>query len=92
MNRFVASRLLRCNISMAFRGVQPARRRLASSLVSGFDASIAALPMREAVRYKEKNIKWTSSDFQVSQLASCFLLPPPPWTCLIIAVSLRLAR
>lgn len=65
MNRFVASRLLRCNYSIAYRGVLPVRR-LASSLVSGFDASISALPMREAVRYKEKNIKWTSSEFQVN--------------------------
>lgn len=69
MNRFVVSRLIRSNYSIAFRAALPASSsssRHVSSLVSGFDATIAALPMREAVRYKDKNIKWTSSEFQVT--------------------------
>lgn len=38
--------------------------RLASSLVNKFEESVASLPMREAVRYTGKNIKWTASEFK----------------------------
>jgi len=34
--------------------------RSVSSLVANFDKAIAENPQREAVRYKEKNIKWTA--------------------------------
>ena len=33
------------------------------------DDSIARLPMREAVRYTEKNMKWTASEFNVRHSA-----------------------
>ena len=36
--------------------------RAASNLVSRFEDSVAALPMREAVRYTGKNMKWTASE------------------------------
>jgi len=36
-----------------------------STFVAKFDDSITRLPMREAVRYTEKNMKWTASDFNV---------------------------
>ena len=36
--------------------------RAASNLVSRFEESVAALPMREAVRYIGKNMKWTASE------------------------------
>lgn len=37
--------------------------RTKSTFVAKFDESITRLPMREAVRYTEKNMKWTASDF-----------------------------
>jgi hypothetical protein len=40
----------------------------ASSFVTKFDESVNALPLRETVRYTEKNMKWTAGDFLVSQL------------------------
>lgn len=40
------------------------RRFLSSSLVTKFDESISKLPMREAVRYKNKNLKWTAEEFK----------------------------
>lgn len=62
--------------------------RAASSLVSNFDKSVASLPHREAVRYKDKNIKWTASN--VNQLVeghANVLLEPEyqfsPGTCVI---------
>jgi hypothetical protein len=42
-----------------------AKRRLASSLVSKLEESISALPLREAVRYTKKNLKWTAGDIKV---------------------------
>jgi acyl-CoA synthetase (AMP-forming)/AMP-acid ligase II len=42
----------------------PASFRYASSLVTKFDTSISDLPLREAVRYTEKNMKWTAKEFQ----------------------------
>lgn len=39
--------------------------RQASSLVSKFNDSINSLPLREAVRYTEKNLKWTAKEFNV---------------------------
>lgn len=41
----------------------PMAVRAASSAVSKIDASITALPGREAVRYTEKNMKWTAGEF-----------------------------
>ena len=38
--------------------------RLASSLVTKFEDAVAALPMREAVRYTGKNLKWTASELK----------------------------
>lgn len=38
--------------------------RLASSLVTKFDESVAKIPMREAVRFTKKNMKWSASDMQ----------------------------
>jgi len=37
--------------------------RPASSLVAKFDASVGSLPLREAVRYTGKNLRWTANDF-----------------------------
>lgn len=37
--------------------------RAASALVSQINDSVAALPMREAVRYTNKNMKWTAGEF-----------------------------
>lgn len=37
-------------------------RRAASSLVAKFEDSVSSLPMREAVRYTGKNIKWTAGE------------------------------
>lgn len=36
--------------------------RLVSSLVNPFEQSVANLPMREAVRYTTKNMKWSAGD------------------------------
>ena len=38
-------------------------RCAASTLVSQFGASVSSLPAREAVRYKDKNLKWTAEEF-----------------------------
>jgi hypothetical protein len=38
--------------------------RMASSLVSNFSQSVSSLPAREAVRYTEKNLKWTAEEFE----------------------------
>lgn len=43
-------------------------RAYVSSFLTKFDGSVNALPLREAVRYTEKNMKWTAGDFLVSQL------------------------
>ena len=39
--------------------------RSASALVSNFAKAVAELPHREAVRYTDKNIKWTASNVNV---------------------------
>jgi hypothetical protein len=39
-------------------------KRQISSLVSKFEASISELPMREAVRYTNKNMKWSASELK----------------------------
>lgn len=39
--------------------------RYESSLISQFEASVSALPEREAVRYTAKNMKWTAADFKM---------------------------
>ena len=38
--------------------------RHASSLVQKFEDSVSALPLREAVRYTEKNMKWSASELK----------------------------
>lgn len=48
-----ANSAVRVNISKA----------CASSLVAKFDESVHSLPLREAVRYTDKNMKWTARDF-----------------------------
>lgn len=45
-----------------FQG-RPLRR--ASSLVGTFDKIVNESPMREAMRYTDKNMKWTASEFKV---------------------------
>mmetsp|Transcript_54538 Transcript_54538/g.111264 ORF Transcript_54538/g.111264 Transcript_54538/m.111264 type:complete len:248 (+) Transcript_54538:2-745(+) len=37
--------------------------RPASSFATQFNESVGSLPMREAMRYKEKNMQWTANDF-----------------------------
>ncbi len=44
---------------------RPQISRGISSLVSAFEGGVRDLPMREAVRYKEKNLKWTTNEFKV---------------------------
>ena len=39
-------------------------RRAASTLVAKFSASVSSLPAREAVRYTDKNLKWTAEEFE----------------------------
>ena len=34
-------------------------------MVAKFEDSVAGLPMREAVRYTTKNLKWTAADVKV---------------------------
>jgi hypothetical protein len=38
--------------------------RSASSLISGFERTVNDLPMREAMRYTEKNLKWSAAEFK----------------------------
>ena len=38
--------------------------RSQSSLIKQFETSVASLPMREAVRYTGKNLKWTASEMK----------------------------
>lgn len=40
--------------------------RLSSSIIKQFEKKVAELPMREAVRYTGKNMKWTAQDVNVS--------------------------
>lgn len=44
-----------------------------STFVHSLSNSIKSLPMREAVRYKHKNMKWTAYAFNV-RLSYCFVL------------------
>lgn len=44
--------------------------RQISSLVGAFEKGVNELPMREAMRYTEKNIKWTAGEFKVVPLYS----------------------
>ena len=44
--------------------------RAASSFVQKFNAAVDSLPMREAVRYKFKNVKWTAAHIKVKQTYS----------------------
>lgn len=44
--------------------VRSAARSL-SAIAANFDAMVEALPMREAIRYKKKNMKWQSVDVKV---------------------------
>mmetsp|Transcript_3954 Transcript_3954/g.5482 ORF Transcript_3954/g.5482 Transcript_3954/m.5482 type:complete len:252 (+) Transcript_3954:2-757(+) len=46
------------------RGVKIVRCRAVSSLVSQFDESVQKLPLREAVHYTKKNLKWTADEFK----------------------------
>lgn len=39
-------------------------QRYSSTLVSNFEEMVQALPMREALRYKHKNMKWSAEDFK----------------------------
>ena len=41
-------------------------QRKSSSLITQYQNSIEKLPVREAVRYKNGNIKWSASEFDVS--------------------------
>lgn len=43
--------------------------RNASSLVTKFDDSINKLPLREAVRYVNQNMKWTAEEFKVRYIS-----------------------
>ena len=45
-----------------FRSLRLPIFRQASSLVKGFDEMVSSLPMREAVRYTDKNMKWTAGE------------------------------
>lgn len=38
--------------------------RCSSALVAQFETAVSKLPAREAVRYQEKNMKWTASNFK----------------------------
>ena len=46
----------------------PKSTRLASNIVRALEASVEQLPMREAVRYTDKNLKWTISQFHVKYI------------------------
>ena len=46
----------------------PVTTRNASSLISSFESSIAKIPIREAVRYTKKNMKWTADEFRVRRV------------------------
>lgn len=59
-----------------------------SSLITKFEKAVADLPHREAIRYKDKNIKWTASNIDqlVDGHANVMLEPDyqfTPGTCLI---------
>ena len=49
---------------MYFSGL-PLARRWNSSFITKLGAAVSQLPMREAVRYKAKNMKWTAANIQV---------------------------
>ena len=40
--------------------------RPASTLVSKVDSAVKELPFRDAVRYTDKNVKWTAQEFNVN--------------------------
>jgi hypothetical protein len=45
--------------------------RSLSAIAANFDAMVEALPMREAMRYKKKNMKWQSVDVKVRLCCMC---------------------
>lgn len=45
-----------------------AATRAISTFMSKFENSVTELPLREAVRFTDKNVKWTSETFNVSYL------------------------
>lgn len=70
MRRVVQRCIVQASRSSTLASVPAARRlgvsgssRAASTLVSQFSASVSSLPAREAVRYTEKNLKWTAEEF-----------------------------
>lgn len=46
------------------RGAISFQARPMSAIASNFDAMVQSLPMREAIRYKKKNMKWQSTDIK----------------------------
>jgi hypothetical protein len=52
-----------CGVPVVRRSLPVTAGRAASTLVSQFGASVSSLPAREAVRYTEKNLKWTAEEF-----------------------------
>lgn len=50
------------------------QRRNNSSFLKEIGGSVSKLPMREAVRYTKKNMKWTSGDVDVSSAAQTTVL------------------
>jgi hypothetical protein len=46
------------------------QNRSQSTLLAQFNESVAQLPMREAVRYTEKNMKWTAGQVKVSYFSN----------------------
>ncbi|RYH29273.1 hypothetical protein EON65_09070 [archaeon] len=56
--------------SILVQGIALPQRRLASALVQKFESAVDSLPHREAVRYVEKNYKWTISQFNVRLLSA----------------------
>jgi hypothetical protein len=48
--------------------------RSVSTFMSKFETAVSDLPLREAVRFTDKNVKWTSETFNVS--LDAFPYPP----------------
>ena len=62
----MCSNVLYCVVSLSiFPYTVYTAARSVSSFVSNFEKAVADLPHREAVRYTDKNIKWTASNVNV---------------------------
>ena len=74
----IFSRKINISSSLLFHlvGIRllPVTTRNASSLITSFESSISKIPIREAVRYTKKNMKWTADEFRVRRFVLCLTI------------------